>query len=489
MKGQSERKRPEHWPLRFRVFLFFALIAVGGGGVILGAAWLGFARYDPGAPSAAFFLTATIATFGLTALVAVVWRLFDENVAKPVIHLASELRARAHADVGAGLDPAAARYLGDLAPAAAAVATGLRESRDAVEDALARKQARLIADRAQLEAALRDAPTPCLLISLTRRIAFYNKAAMAALDAIGPIGLGRRADEVFDRAGLEAAVARLEASGADAVVEATLTAAHGGAVVSARLRRLSPPDGAEGCAPCYVMTLADAPAASAPAAAVVERDCYGDLSLLAAADETESLALTNFVVFDTETTGLEPNNGDEIVQIGAVRIVNGRVLEAERFETLVNPERSIPARSTEIHGVTAAMVADAPTIVDAGRRFHAFCGDAALIAHNAPFDLAFLHRHAPRMGVAFDHPVLDTVLLSAATFGKGGEHSLDALVERLGVALPAELRHTALGDAMATAHAAVKMLAMLEGRGVRTWRELRAALAPVESLTAKRAVG
>jgi len=175
------------------------------------------------------------------------------------------------------------------------------------------------------------------------------------------------------------------------------------------------------------------------------------------------------VVFDTETTGLLPAQGDEIVQIAAVRCVNGRRVEAETFETLVNPGRRIPAASTAVHHVTDAMVADAPRIEEVGRRFHRFAAGAVLVAHTAPFDLEFLRRHEAGIGHRFDHPVLDTVLLSAIVFGQHEVHTLDALTERLGIMIPDHARHTAMGDTVATADAFLKILPMLAARGLTTF--------------------
>ena len=178
-----------------------------------------------------------------------------------------------------------------------------------------------------------------------------------------------------------------------------------------------------------------------------------------------------YVVFDTETTGLTPSM-DEIVQIAAVRVVNGRRVRREVFDTLVDPQRAIPQSSTDVHGITEDMVKGAPTIAEAGRRFHDFARGAVLIAHNAPFDMEFLRRHEKDIGASFDHPVLDTVLLSAVVYGQLEQHSLDALTARLGITIPEEARHTAIGDTVATADAFLKLMPMLQARGLRTFGDV-----------------
>ncbi|NTV10765.1 MAG: DNA polymerase III subunit epsilon, partial [Zoogloea sp.] len=121
-----------------------------------------------------------------------------------------------------------------------------------------------------------------------------------------------------------------------------------------------------------------------------------------------------FTVFDTETTGLNPSDGDEIIQIGATRIVNGKLLRSEAFEQLVDPRRELSPESVVIHGITAGMLAGQPTIDQVLPAFHAFAADTVLVAHNAAFDMRFLQIKEEATGLRFEQPVLDTLLLSAA---------------------------------------------------------------------------
>jgi DNA polymerase-3 subunit epsilon len=181
-------------------------------------------------------------------------------------------------------------------------------------------------------------------------------------------------------------------------------------------------------------------------------------------------ALT-FVVFDTETTGLEPSGGDKIVQLAGVRIVNGRLLRGEVFNSLVHPGRPIPSVAAKVHGITDAMVATADPIGAVLPRFHRFVGDAVLVAHNAAFDMKFLTLEQDATGVVFTNPVLDTVLLGAAVFGAEESLTLDTLAERFDIRIASEERHTALGDALATGHTLLKLLDLLEAAGVRTLKQ------------------
>ena len=201
-----------------------------------------------------------------------------------------------------------------------------------------------------------------------------------------------------------------------------------------------------------------------------------DFDLFAASEQARELAdrrLTEltYTVFDTETTGLEPSAGDEIIQIGATRIVAGKLRREDCFEQLVNPQRDIPEAGIAIHGICAEAVTSAPTINAVLPSFHAFAQDTVLVAHNAAFDMRFLQLKEAQTGVVFDQPVLDTLLLSAVVHPQQASHGLEAIAERLGVAMLG--RHTALGDAMVTAEIFLKLIPLLAERGIHTLGQAR----------------
>jgi DNA polymerase-3 subunit epsilon len=196
----------------------------------------------------------------------------------------------------------------------------------------------------------------------------------------------------------------------------------------------------------------------------------------------QPLRSISYVVFDTETTGLRPSHGDEMISIGAVRIVNGRLLTGETFSRLINPRRPIPAESIQFHGITDAMVQDAPPIEVVMPQFKAFAADSPLVAHNAAFDLKFLRLKEDQCGIRFDNIPVDTLLVSAFLFPEFEDHSLDTLADRLGVNISG--RHTALGDAMTTAAVFVKLLDLLEARDITTLSALMDASSMVLAIRA-----
>lgn len=184
----------------------------------------------------------------------------------------------------------------------------------------------------------------------------------------------------------------------------------------------------------------------------------------------ERLRDLTFVVFDCEMTGLDPAGGDEVIAIGAVRVVKHRVLTGESFQRLINPGRPIPTSSIRFHGITDDQVSDQPGIDVVLPQFRRFAGESVLVAHNAAFDMKFLSLKQTTTGVTFDNPVLDTLLLSSMLDGDEEDHSLDGLCQRYGIQVQG--RHSALGDAFATAELLVRLIERLESRGLDTLRDV-----------------
>ncbi|MBE3637128.1 exonuclease domain-containing protein [Mangrovicoccus algicola] len=674
--------------LRQRILLVFAAACLGGLAILAGSGALALAR--GGSPAQVLLTAAIPAGFGLLGLAVLLWRLADERLARPADRLAAALRARAHGGPQAPLDPARARDLGDLAPAAAALAEQLNEARDGVARAVETRTEALSLKAGTLAALVSDVPVGLIVAGPAHQIVFYNTPARRMLSGTGQPRLGRPVFDLLRESPIRRAYDRLRATGTHDDDDDLLVSTTGdGRALAAHIRLIRRDLGMTHDQPGYVLTLRDvtaelavhrdrdrllrdmadrlgAPAAAlrsqigaapvpslppglvaaaqdmedaidaairdcdgawrgswplrdiraaeladglvallgadgpavtadppalllrcdggalaellaalareaedraaardlrleiagtgagaeirlgwtgaamaprllqavldrpleaaagafsareilerhataiscgqdgggrawlslplasarplpappAPQTAIPARDAVYDFDLLAQGDHADidatPLSRLTCVIFDTETTGLAPHGGDEIVQIAALRVVNGRLVPGEEIDQLVDPGRPIPPGATRIHGITDAMVAGAPGIAEAGAQLHRFARRAVLVAHNAPFDMAFLHRHAAEIGAEFDNPVLDTVLISAVLFGPGEAHTLDALAARLGVALPGAVRHTAAGDARATAGVFLRMIPMLEARGLVTFGDLLDAMA------------
>ena len=187
--------------------------------------------------------------------------------------------------------------------------------------------------------------------------------------------------------------------------------------------------------------------------------------------ELESRLLTEltYTVFDMETTGLNPSEGDEILSIAAIRIVNCRLLREERFEQLVDPLRNIPWESVQIHGIHPELLIGQPTIDKVLPRFQQFIENTILVAHNAAFDMRFLQMKEEQTAVKVINPVLDTLLLSAVVHPSHSNHDLEAIAQRLGVRILG--RHTAVGDALVTGELFLKLLSLLAANGIYTLKD------------------
>lgn len=167
----------------------------------------------------------------------------------------------------------------------------------------------------------------------------------------------------------------------------------------------------------------------------------------------ESTLKGDYVVFDFETTGLNCANGDEIIEIGAAKVRDGKIIET--FATLVKPSISIPEEATKINNITNDMVKDAPTINLVLPDFFKFCDDAVLVAYNIDFDFGFLAIAAKKQGYNFCHKQIDAYALARNTIKGLKNYKLITVAEYFGVDL--KDAHRAVEDAVATAKVFVKM--------------------------------
>jgi DNA polymerase-3 subunit epsilon len=151
------------------------------------------------------------------------------------------------------------------------------------------------------------------------------------------------------------------------------------------------------------------------------------------------------VVLDTETTGLNPADGDRIVEVACVELVN-LLPTGRELHFYCNPERDMPAEAMAVHGLSSEFLSDKPLFDDQADRFVAFMQDARLIAHNAEFDLRFLQAELKRCSrPRLDNEVVDTLQLARRKF-PGSPASLDALCRRFGIDLSERAKHGALID-------------------------------------------
>ena len=168
-----------------------------------------------------------------------------------------------------------------------------------------------------------------------------------------------------------------------------------------------------------------------------------------------SLGLDECVVFDLETTGLSPWGGDEIIEIGAVKVYGNEIDEKNCFHTLVNPKRLISPEASRINGITNEMVADAPTLDQVFPKFLDYVGNAWLVAQNAKFDMSFIMKYLVQARMKRQLEVYDTMIFSRRCFPNEDRHNLDLICKRLGLEVNQQDRHRSLGDVRLTAKAFV----------------------------------
>ncbi len=153
------------------------------------------------------------------------------------------------------------------------------------------------------------------------------------------------------------------------------------------------------------------------------------------------------IVLDTETTGLKPNGGDRLVEIGCIELIN-HVASGKSFQRYINPERDMPDGAFQVHGLSAQFLADKPVFADVAEEIRTFLGDDKLIIHNAAFDLGFLNAEFKKIGGALipADQAIDTVALARKKY-PGAPASLDALCRRFEIDNSHRTLHGALLDA------------------------------------------
>jgi DNA polymerase-3 subunit epsilon len=163
------------------------------------------------------------------------------------------------------------------------------------------------------------------------------------------------------------------------------------------------------------------------------------------------------IVFDTETTGLNPAGGDRMVEIGCIEMIN-RVETGRHFHAYFNPLRSMPAEAEAVHGLSNLFLSNQPLFEDQVEELIEFLGDAPLVAHNASFDFGFLNNELQRCGrpIVCMSRMVDTLVLARARH-PGAKHSLDALCTRFGVDRSMRVKHGALLDAQLLAQVYVEL--------------------------------
>ncbi|TBW35795.1 DNA polymerase III subunit epsilon [Siculibacillus lacustris] len=164
------------------------------------------------------------------------------------------------------------------------------------------------------------------------------------------------------------------------------------------------------------------------------------------------------IVFDTETTGLDPRQGDRVVEIGCVELVN-HIVTGQTFHVYLNPERTMPRGAFDVHGLSDAFLADKPKFAEIVDDFVAFIDGARLVAHNADFDIRFLNAELARVGrppIGSDR-VVDTLALARRRH-PAGPNSLDALCNRYGIDNTRRDFHGALLDSELLAEVYVELI-------------------------------
>ena len=187
--------------------------------------------------------------------------------------------------------------------------------------------------------------------------------------------------------------------------------------------------------------------------------------------EEKTLIEDTYVVFDLETTGLYPNSGDSIIEIGAVKISNGSIID--RYDELVKPDKELSEEIINITGINNEMLKDKRKEEDVVKEFMNWVGDYPMVAHNAKFDISFMDQAYFKYNLGqLNNVVIDTLGLSRYLESKERYHNLAVLVKRYDIPWDEDKHHRADYDSEGTALIFLKMLKKLELNDIKTLKDL-----------------
>jgi DNA polymerase-3 subunit epsilon len=311
---------------------------------------------------------------------------------------------------------------------------------------------------ARLAAIVAALPQPLIVIGPQALVTLANQPARELLGA-GELQAGTSVFDAIDRASLTEILPRLTQ---DRTLEVQLRLTSG-ETCEARLRALPEHGGA---------VIALQGRTSDATGLVHALDLHDAVPPRAAPQAGAALTELSVVVMDCETTGLNVAL-DRIVSLATVRIHGTRLLPSETLDLLVNPGQAIPQATSDIHGITDAMVFDQPSLAQQWPRIEAALRDCVVVGHNIGFDLTLLEVELRRAGIRWQRPLsLCTVQLAAALEPKLQDLNLEALARTYGIAVGG--RHTALGDALLTADLYLHLLALMQAKGDRTLADAQA---------------
>ncbi len=332
---------------------------------------------------------------------------------------------------------------------------------------LAGAHAELTRERDALFAVLAGLDVPVGVVDDSGRILLVNPAARRMLEGRSRIAAGRSIFGVFDAEDLTPLLTRaLAGERPSAVVSGT----------AIRLARITGPD-----EPGMVLMIGEPGGAATGPVVGLSVDLARPSRRTVSREEWLATPLDHivFTVLDCETTGLHSEAGDLLIALGAVRVDGAAVRADDTFDALVNPGRHIPESSTKFHGISDDLVADAPSAPAVLEDFARYAADSVLVGHHLAFDLGFLTPPATQAGISLEPLSVDTMLLSAVLDpDPDARHGLDGVCARFGVEVIG--RHTALGDALATAEVLVRMIPLLRERGIHTLGDARRASAATD---------